>query len=147
MLGKPTRIERLENLGQALKSGDVTIEMMEAFIKGGYVRLYSKDYNRKLLRQELLKQGAAPAHLKYPQAHHDLPLEFIEFFLSHGLDPNKAAHGRWVEGTRKGSSGLHQVWTPAFNEEWRIWIGNNREATVDEILDQMTRMRQSGRYP
>jgi len=142
-LGKPTRIQKLDHLKAAIDEGLVTREMMEGFIAGGAIPRYTDNYNRKLLRAEL---GTPPAHFKYPQAHHDLPCEHIDFFLIRGLDINKKEYGRYVEGTRKGSNGRHQIWTPAFNEEWRIWIDDNPGATADEILGQKNRMKNSGRY-
>ena len=145
ILGKNTRIERLDLLREAIQAGDVTPQMMQHFIEGVGIPRYTPGYNRKLLREQL---GTPPPRFKYPQAHHDLPVEkgLLDFFLSRGLDPNKKEYGRWVEGTRKGTTGQHQVWSSRFNQEWTVWVSRNADATAEDIIEQMNRMRSSGRY-
>ena len=81
-------------------------------------------------------------------AHHDLPLEFEEFFLLRGLDPNNLNYGRWIEQT-KHEKIWHNALEPnvlpftggAYNNDWRIWINGHPDATKSAILEQLSAMR------
>jgi RHS repeat-associated protein len=100
------------------------------------------DKCRKALRKAL---GKPPKGLKSPQAHHDLPVDFKEWFESRGIkDINAPEHGRWVSGAPDGP---HQCWTKQFNEEWRKFIEKNPTASPEEIIKQRDLMRGSGKYP
>jgi hypothetical protein len=150
ILGKATRIERLENFRQALKQGIVTPEMMDAFIAAGPgkgIGPYTKSYERKLLTLELEKaKGARPS--KNHQAHHDFPIEdeLMGEWLRRGIDPNKADYGRWVKKTIKGSDEGHQTWTYEFAEGWKRWLRDNPAADADACIQHMYELRRSGRY-
>jgi hypothetical protein len=89
--------------------------------------------------------GQAPPDLPNPQAHHDLPWVFREWFAGagRGLNVNDPAFGRWVSGTPPGN---HQRWTAAFEAEWRTFIQRNPNATRQEVLDLMHELRGDPRF-
>lgn len=60
-----------------------------------------------------------------------------------GLNVNDPAFGRWVEGTPPGG---HQRWTPAFRGEWDAFIEANPNATRQQVLDFMNRLRADPRF-
>jgi hypothetical protein len=82
---------------------------------------------------------------KNPQAHHDLPQapDLQKQWKRVGLDNNDPKYGRWVEG---GSQGDHQKWSYAFNQEWRNFFDQYPEATEDQILQQMNKLRNDPRF-
>jgi len=99
--------------------------------------------NRGGLRRHL---GAPPLDLVNPQAHHNLPWKHKDYFAGPGraLNVNDAAFGRWVQGTPPG---LHQKWTPYYEDAWDTWIGVNPNASRQEVLDFLQSLLDSGRYP
>jgi hypothetical protein len=80
-----------------------------------------------------------------PQAHHDLPKadRFKSQWDRVGLDNDDPLYGRWVEGTLPGT---HQNWSHAFNQAWDAFFRQFPEATRDEILDHMYRLRTDPRF-
>jgi hypothetical protein len=80
-----------------------------------------------------------------PEVHHDLPQnsKFADYFKRRCLDINDPRFTRWVEGAKGISE--HRSWSPQFNQEWGDYIQNNPNATRDEVLEQMIRMRY--KYP
>ena len=99
--------------------------------------------NRGGLRRHL---GAPPSDLVNPQAHHNLPWKHKDYFAGPGraLNVNDAAFGRWVQGTPPG---LHQKWTPYYEDAWDTWIGVNPNASRQDVLDFLQSLLDSGRYP
>ena len=89
--------------------------------------------------------GDPPSWMKNAHAHHDLPQakRFQDHWKRVGLDINDPAYGRWVQG---GPQGSHQSWSRAFNEEWRSFFKQNSQATREEILKHMEKLRKSGDY-
>ena len=90
----------------------------------------------RTLSKRLRAEGAPPAWMKKPQAHHDLPQKFRDQFETRGIDIDDPKYGRWVEG---GPIGDHQKWSRRFNEEWEAFLRGN--PTNEEIFDQMEDMR------
>ena len=89
--------------------------------------------------------GEKPPGMRNAQAHHDLPQakEFQAHWKRVGLDINDPAYGRWVSGSPQGR---HQNWSHAFNKSWREFFRINKNATREEILDHMYKLRKSGDY-
>ena len=90
----------------------------------------------RTLSKRLRAEGAPPAWMKKPQAHHDLPQKFRREFEPRGLDIDDPKYGRWVDG---GPTGDHQKWSKRFNKEWEDFL--QEEPSVQQILDQMEDMR------
>jgi hypothetical protein len=79
----------------------------------------------------------------YSDAHHDLPIaiEFEENFLLAGLDPNdfgrpvdSGTHAKWHDNKDVASGG-------AFNKVWREFFRLNEDATAQQILAHLNRIR------
>jgi RHS repeat-associated protein len=89
--------------------------------------------------------GDPPPGMTNPQAHHDLPWEFRNWFAEarRGLDVNDPNFGRWVEGTPPGQ---HQNWSHAYSDAWRTFIENNPTADRWQVLDNLRQLLSSGRY-
>lgn len=87
--------------------------------------------------------GKPPAHLRNPQAHHDLVWKHRDKFERAGLDVNDPAHGRWVEG---GPVGDHQKWSSAFEKEWDDFFARNPDPSKEEILERMNQLRVDPRF-
>ncbi|HWE95558.1 MAG TPA: PKD domain-containing protein, partial [Tepidisphaeraceae bacterium] len=131
---------------------NLPLKMREALVQSDVLR-GAVPTNRNLLAENL---GAPPARFTNPQAHHDLPWTFKDWFAAHGIDVNQAQYGRWVEGTPPGGDPanwrFHQGWTPRFNSDWSAFIEAETAAdragrlyTQAEILDKMASMRSA--YP
>jgi hypothetical protein len=89
------------------------------------------------------RMGEPPAGMVKPQAHHDLPQKFAEKFEAKGIDINNPAYGRWVEG---GPVGNHQKWGAAFNKEWERFFARFPEASREQILQEMQKLRVDPRF-
>jgi RHS repeat-associated protein len=89
--------------------------------------------------------GQPPDGLRNPQAHHDLPWTYREWFAAEGrgLNVNDPAHGRWVSGTPPGD---HQRWSGQFEAEWRDFIGRFPDADRQSVLDFMNQLRIDPRF-
>jgi len=98
------------------------------------------------LRNNLQKLGSPPATFNNPQAHHNLPWKFRDWFAGQGrgLNVNDPQFGRWVEGSPQGP---HQNWTRAYEDAWTEWIGNNQNASQQDTLDFLNRLLSSGKFP
>jgi len=101
--------------------------------------------NRGALREAMLRQGKPPASMANPQAHHDLPWTFKDWFAKpeRGLDVNDPRFGRWVEGTPPGR---HQNWSQAYEDEWRTFIARFPQATREQVLEFLNRLRTDPRF-
>ena len=90
--------------------------------------------------------GAAPVHMTNPQAHHELPWTFREWFADapRGLDVNDAQFGTWVEGG--GSPDQHQGFTQAYQNAWSRFMADNPLATRDQVLEYLNHLRNSGLF-
>jgi RHS repeat-associated protein len=119
--------------------------------KGGYRRArrtpgripaISPPIHRDALRRAM---GNPPKGLQNPNAHHDLPWAFNDWFAGagRGLNVNEPRFGRWVEGTPPGQ---HQHWTHLYQGEWEQFIKDNRRATADEVIDFMYQLRCDRRF-
>jgi RHS repeat-associated protein len=86
-----------------------------------------------------------PSGMTNPQAHHDLPWEFRDWFAGprRGLNVNDPRFGQWVEGTPPG---LHQNWTRAYSDAWRTFIENNPTADRWQVMAFLRRLLSSGRF-
>ena len=94
------------------------------------------------LRQRL---GDPPPGMQNAQAHHDLPQ--AKEFENTGNVPD------WTSTIRPMAAGCQEVlkaniknWSRAFNDAWREFFKNNKNATREEILDHMNRLRKSGDF-
>jgi hypothetical protein len=96
--------------------------------------------NRGGLRQAM---GQPPAGMTNPNAHHDLPWTFRDWFAQRGLNVNDPRFGRWVEGTPPGG---HQRWSAAFDAEWRQFKDRFPNATADDVIAFMNRLRSDPRF-
>ena len=96
--------------------------------------------NRRGLRQAM---DSHPADMVNPNAHHDLPWTFRDWFAQRGLDVNDPRFGRWVEGNPPGT---HQSWTNTFESEWRQFIERFPNATTDDVLRFMKQQRIDPRF-
>lgn len=88
----------------------------------------------------------APVNMLRPQAHHNLPWKFRDWFAGEGrgLNVNDPQFGRWVEGSPVGR---HQNWTPEYNRRWSDFIRANPNATRQEVLDYLDELLASGEFP
>jgi hypothetical protein len=91
------------------------------------------------------RMGDPPSGMLRPQAHHDLPQapRFKPHWDRAGLDIDDPAFGRWVEG---GPVGDHQKWSAEFNQEWDDFFRRFPEASREQILEQMNRLRGDPRF-
>jgi hypothetical protein len=98
--------------------------------------------NRSGLRAAM---GNPPEGMKNPQAQHDLPWTFRDWFAAEGrgLNVNDPAHGRWVEGTPPGE---HQRWSYEFEQEWHTYIRDYPYATRNQVLNHMNVLRNDSRF-
>jgi hypothetical protein len=89
------------------------------------------------------KDGAEPKppDMQRPQVHHDMPQKFRDRFEREGIDIDHPDNTRWVEGDP------HNRWSREFNREWENFFNENPNATRDQILDFMNRMRNDPRFP
>jgi len=98
------------------------------------------------LRRHMEDSGVPkPLGFTKPQAHHELPWKFKDWFAGErrGLDVNDPQFGRWVEGTPPGQ---HQNWSSEYNADWERWIRSHSDATREEVLQHLQDLRGSGRY-
>ncbi|MEJ5347016.1 MAG: hypothetical protein WHS83_19085 [Chloroflexus sp.] len=103
--------------------------------------------SRSQLRINLEKAGIRPpSSMANPQAHHNLPWKFREWFAGpgRGLNVNDPQFGRWVSGTPPGS---HQRWTAVYEQEWAQFIRANPHATRQQVLAFLDELLKSGRFP
>ena len=72
--------------------------------------------------------GGIPAN---SQAHHVFPQakEFSSFFNSRGININDPRFGSWWNSTSHGSNAKQ------YNAYWRQWIGNNPNATINDVMN------------
>ncbi len=98
--------------------------------------------NRAGLRKAM---GQPPAEMANPNAHHDLPWKYKDWFAgpNRGLNVNDAQFGRWVEGRPPGG---HQKWTSVFETEWQQFISRNRNANANDVIDFMNNLRNDMRF-
>jgi hypothetical protein len=98
------------------------------------------------LRSRMEKLGAPPTGFVKPEAHHNLPWIFRDWFAGQGrgLDVNDSQFGRWVEGSPHGP---HQNWTAAYEQAWRIFIRNNPNASRQDVLNYLSQLLASGSFP
>jgi hypothetical protein len=91
----------------------------------------------------MAKLGDPPPEFQRPQAHHDLPWKFREWFAGEGrgLNVNDTQFGRWVEG------GVHQSWSRAYNNAWETFIQGNQSAGRSQVLQFLTQLLKSGMFP
>ncbi|MFN8471516.1 MAG: RHS repeat-associated core domain-containing protein [Anaerolineae bacterium] len=102
---------------------------------------------RSQLRRNMERAGITPpTGMSNPQAHHNLPFKYREWFAGkgRGINVNDARWGRWVDGTPPGS---HQVWTSAYEREWDAYIARNPEATREQVVGFLDQLLNSGRFP
>jgi hypothetical protein len=99
--------------------------------------------NRAGLRSAM---DAPPSNMVNPQAHHDLPWTYREWFAGEGrgLNVNDPAYGRWVEGTPPGP---HQMWSNDYELEWMTFKSNNPNANKLQVLNFLEKLLSSGRFP
>jgi hypothetical protein len=99
--------------------------------------------NRSGLRNAM---PAHPSNMQNPQAHHDLPWTFKDWFAGsrRGLDVNNPNFGRWVEGTPPGP---HQVWHGEYNTAWQTFIDNYPHADKWQVLHYLSQLLSSGKFP
>ncbi|MDB5357073.1 MAG: hypothetical protein JWN24_3526 [Phycisphaerales bacterium] len=124
---------------------NLSLKMRKALVESDVLR-GAVPTNRGALADNL---GAAPGSLKVPQAHHDLPWTFKDWFAAHGIDVNEAQYGRWVEGTPPGGDPanwrFHQGWTPQFQKDWAEFMEIERTSGIvysrQQILNKMADMR------
>jgi RHS repeat-associated protein len=99
--------------------------------------------NRQGLRNAM---GNPPENFVNPQAHHNLPWTFRDWFAGNGrgLNVNDPAFSRWVEGTPPGR---HQTWSNIYEQEWARFVSNNSNATRADVLNFLDKLLMSGRFP
>ncbi|MFN8444528.1 MAG: hypothetical protein U0175_27335, partial [Caldilineaceae bacterium] len=119
--------------------------VMSTMGRGNSIAAITPPTQRQQLRQNMLKAGNAPPTSK-SQAHHNFPWKFRDWFAGagRGLNVNDAQFGRWVEGTPPGP---HQQWTSAYEDAWAEWIGNNPNASRQDVMDFLGQLLSSGRFP
>ncbi|MCP4528019.1 MAG: hypothetical protein GY833_19195 [Aestuariibacter sp.] len=90
--------------------------------------------------------GTPPQGMQKPQAHHNLPWKFRNWFAGprRGLNVNNPSFGRWVEGTPPGQ---HQNWSRAYNDVWEAFIQQNPAADKWHIQAFLKQLLSSGRFP
>ena len=99
------------------------------------------------LRRNMEKAGNVPPNgMRNPQAHHNLPWKFRDWFAGpgRGLNVNDSMFGRWVEGTPPGQ---HQNWTRLYQDAWEDFIARNPAATRQEVIDYLNQLLSSGQFP
>jgi RHS repeat-associated protein len=97
--------------------------------------------NRRGLRQAMEREGSPPSNMSNPEAHHELPWNFREWFAKRGLNVNDTQFGRWVERS------LHRSWSRAYNNEWSRFINQYPNASQAQVLEFLEELRTSGRFP
>jgi len=104
--------------------------------------------DRNGLRKAMEKAGdKAPEGLRNPEAHHNLPWKFRDWFAEKGLDVNDTRFGRWVEGSSKGNGGPHQQWSKEYEQAWEDYISQNRGASADDVLRELERLLNDPNFP
>ncbi len=90
--------------------------------------------------------GNPPSDMVQPQAHHNFPWTFRQWFAGEGrgINVNDPAYGRWVEGNPMGT---HQNWSRAYELEWATFIRVNPKATRAQIFPFLEQLLSSGRFP
>ncbi len=99
--------------------------------------------NRAGLRQAM---GTPPKNMKNPQAHHNFPWTFRNWFAEkgRGINVNNPAYGRWVEGTPPGK---HQSWSAEYEAQWASYIDSYPKATRTDVNSFLISLLHSGKYP
>jgi RHS repeat-associated protein len=131
----------------ATQFGRNTANLIMMARRGPAIPAIKPPTDRGGLRKAMEKAGIKPPPgMKSPQAHHDLPWRFKDWFAAErrGLNVNDPQFGRWVEGTPPGQ---HQVWTRAYEDAWTEWILKNQNATRQQVLDFLNQLLPSGSYP
>ncbi len=78
-------------------------------------------------RKKLAKDtGQNPSNA---DAHHNLPVQFSNFFDSKGINLNNTTFGSWVDRVQ------HSGMSNEFNQDWASYIRNNSTASTEEILN------------
>jgi hypothetical protein len=118
---------------------NLSLNAREFLVESGFLPVAT---DRLALRRAM---PSPPAGLVNPQAHHNLPWTFREWFAMHGLDVNLPQYGRWVDGTPPGR---HQNWTPAFQAQWQAFISAEPVScyTQQQILDFMNVLSSSPNF-
>ncbi len=141
--------------GAALTSHGATVLLRNMLTPIAFVRKGAGDpipaiqppTDRSGLRKAMERAGIKPPPtMKNPQAHHNLPWKFKDWFAGkgRGLNVNDHQFGRWVEGTPPGQ---HQSWTFEYEQIWENWIRDNPNATREQVLEFLNQLLSSGRFP
>jgi hypothetical protein len=117
--------------------------MAKSGTQSGNIPAVAPPTDRGGLRRDM---GQPPSGMTNPQAHHNLPWKFKDWFAQkgRGLNVNDSQFGRWVEGSPPG---LHQNWTRQYEDAWTDWIGQNPKATQQDVLDFLNSLLNSGQFP
>jgi len=137
----------LSNLGRAALGGMISGGASGAIGYGARQLLYPSEINPPTYRPGLSdRMGTPPSNMMNPQAHHDLPWKFKDWFAgpNRGLDVNDPMFGRWVEGSPVGS---HQIWSSRYNAAWGLFKQNNPNANRLQVIIKLLLLRLGGKYP
>lgn len=128
---------------QAALSDAIVGGLMAGFfysIQRSIYSVISAPTNRSGLRNAM---GDPPSDMIKPQAHHNFPWKFRNWFSKRGINVNDPESGRWVEG----SPGPHQEWSGEYNDEWQKFIDKNPNASKMSILNFLRKLLSGGRFP
>jgi RHS repeat-associated protein len=92
------------------------------------LRAFSANNTRRALQ---LLTGAADEAITFLEAHHVLPVKFIEDFLGLGdglLNIHDPRFLSWVDET------AHRAWSAAYNSEWAEFFRDQPMPSVDDVL-------------
>jgi hypothetical protein len=137
--GTDRRFERLRILRKGLQEGKISRQQMVDLYNLGFLKQKNK---RDSLRPNLIDLKGQPP--KNHAAHHDLPVaKNLEVnFIAAGLDPNDPLLGRFIPNE------IHTKWSTSgipdggpFNKVWRDFFAEHPEASAQEILEELNKIR------
>jgi len=131
---------KTDDNGNRLYNADDIEKALEEILAPNKLPPITPPTNRGGLRQAMEQP---PTGMTNPNAHHDLPWTFRDWFARRGLNVNDPRFGRWVEGTPPGE---HQRWSAAFDAEWRQFIDRFPNATADDVISFMNQLRSDPRF-
>ena len=132
------RVEMMREIRKALADGRLTPSQVETMVASRVIPKIEKQKQRTGLRKLLeLVKGDGKA------AHHDLPLQMEEKFLSVGLDPNDEklglgvpwkTHSDWHEWPDKKLRFDGGPYNAAWRQQFDLWKTFEITPTADDIL-------------
>lgn len=130
----------------AVAANKISRETIERLLQLNYYHVTDKQC-RTILKKNLGPRQAHMVENGMPwEAHHFLPVQFKEYFIKAGVNFNDKAFGQYIPKS------VHGIWHKGanggeYNELWENFFFQNPQATKDQILTEVTRLRNIYVFP